>query len=169
MFTIACVLGAILLFTCFAKSWRNTHQTYSKYDWSVYWLVFCLICKFHWFWSSNHYLFWNRRVKILACSLKWSVTLFGKWYYNMLVNTCDRETPFVLRCMYSVVSELNITPIFPIHETHRRFLRDIQDVGNVDYCIITDHWSIDCITEKFICFIVKNWDQSLWQWWVLKL
>ena len=74
----------------------------------------------------------------------------------MLVNTCDRESPFVIRCMNSVVNELNITPIFPIHETHHCFLPDIQDVGNVDYCIITDHCSIDCITEKFICFIVKN-------------
>ena len=74
MFTIARVLCAILLSTCFVKSWRNTHQTHSEYDWSVYWLAFSLICKFHWFWRSNHYLFGNRRVKNLACSLKRSVS-----------------------------------------------------------------------------------------------
>ena len=50
------VLGAILLSTCFVKSWRITHQTHSEYDWSVYWLAFFLICKFHWFWRSNHFI-----------------------------------------------------------------------------------------------------------------
>ena len=37
----------ILLSTCFIKSVGNTHQTHTDYDWSVYWLAFCLICKFH--------------------------------------------------------------------------------------------------------------------------
>ena len=81
MFTIARVLGAILLSTCFVKSWRNTYRTHSEYDWSVYWLTFCLICKLHWFWRSNHYLFGNC-VKILAWSLKRSVTLFGSLSKN---------------------------------------------------------------------------------------
>ena len=57
MFTVARVLGAILLSTCFVKSWRNTHRTHSVYDWSLYWLTFCLMCKFHLFRRSNHYLF----------------------------------------------------------------------------------------------------------------
>ena len=58
---------------------RNTHRAHAEYDWSVYLLTFCLICKFHWFWRSNRNLFRDRRVKILACSLKRSVTLFEKW------------------------------------------------------------------------------------------
>ena len=66
-FIIACVLGAIWLSTWFLTIGQ------------CIWLSFCLICKFHWVWRSNRYLFWNRRVKILACSLKGSVPLFGKW------------------------------------------------------------------------------------------
>ena len=30
----------------FVKSFRNTHRTHTEYDWSVYWLAFCLICRF---------------------------------------------------------------------------------------------------------------------------
>ena len=68
-------LGTILLFTCFVKFLRNTHWTHTESDWSVYWLAFCSICKFHWFW----YLFRYRHMQILACSLKRSILLFGKW------------------------------------------------------------------------------------------
>ena len=78
---IAYVLCVTLLSTCFVKSERNTHRTHTEYVWSVYWLAFCLICKFHWFWRYNHYLFGHRRVKILACSLERSVRLLGKWYW----------------------------------------------------------------------------------------
>ena len=58
MFTIARVLGAIYISYCqraFVKSWRNTHRTHSKYNWSEYWLAFCLICKFHWFWKCENF------------------------------------------------------------------------------------------------------------------
>ena len=48
---------------------------------------FPVICKFHWFWRSNQYLFRNRRVKMIACSLKKSVTLFGKWKYVDIANS----------------------------------------------------------------------------------
>ena len=53
-----------LLSTSFVKSVGNTHRTHTDYDWSVFWVVFCLICKLHWCWRSNRYLFRNRRVKI---------------------------------------------------------------------------------------------------------
>ena len=50
MFTIARVLGPILLSTFFfVKSLRNiysTHRTHSEYDWSVYWLAFRLYANF---------------------------------------------------------------------------------------------------------------------------
>ena len=39
MFIFACVLGAILLSTCFVKSLRNTHRTHTNYYWLVYWLA----------------------------------------------------------------------------------------------------------------------------------
>ena len=64
---------------CFCKSLRNTHQTHTEYDWSVYCLTFCLICKFHWVRRSNQHLNRNGRVKILDCLLKRSVKLFEKW------------------------------------------------------------------------------------------
>ena len=69
-----------LLFLVFRRYFivGNTHRTHTDYDWSVYWLTFCLICKFHYFWISNRYLFRIRRVKIYACSLKRSVTLL-RW------------------------------------------------------------------------------------------
>ena len=40
MFIIPCVLGAILLSTCFVKWVRNIYQMHAEYDWSVYiWYV----------------------------------------------------------------------------------------------------------------------------------
>ena len=49
MFTVARVLGAILLSTCFEKSLRNTHRTQTECDWSVYWLAFHLYANFIYF------------------------------------------------------------------------------------------------------------------------
>ena len=77
--TVDSILSVILLSTCFVKSVRKTHRTHAEYNWSVYLLACCLICKFHWFWRSNRYLFRDHRVKILACSMKRSVILFVKW------------------------------------------------------------------------------------------
>ena len=77
--------GAVRLSTCFVKYW-----THNEYDWSVYCLVFCLICKFHWIWGSNRYQYGNRR--ILDSSLKENVTLLGKWYLYVPCKTliCGR-------------------------------------------------------------------------------
>ena len=56
-----CLLNqSVCLFT------TKPYSTHTKYDWLVYWLAFCLICKVHWFWRPNQYLFRNRRVKVLA-------------------------------------------------------------------------------------------------------
>ena len=93
VFIIPRVLGAILLSTCFVKSVRNTHRTHAEYDWSVYLLAFCLICKFHLFWRSNRCMFRKRRMKILACSLKRSVTLLEN----------DSTCFYDLRCRSRVV------------------------------------------------------------------
>ena len=66
-FTIAPVIGAILLSSRFIKSVRNTHRAHAEYDWSVYVLATCVLCKFQSFWKSNPYLFRNGRVKIVSC------------------------------------------------------------------------------------------------------
>ena len=68
-------LGPILLSTCFVKSFK-------KYPQNAHWtrLVNVLVAfLFDMQISLILKMLRNRRVKTLACSLKWVVMLFGKW------------------------------------------------------------------------------------------
>ena len=88
--------------TCFVKSLRNTHWTHTEYDWSVYWLAFYLICKFHRVWRSIRKMYRNCRVKILASSLKRTVRLFGRKDSNLAEHEENNAFVYTINVGYLV-------------------------------------------------------------------
>ena len=70
-----CLIEVCVLFT------TKLYSTHTKMGLVIvlFGLCLCLIFKFHWDWRPNRCLYYDRRVKIWFCSLKRSVTLFGKW------------------------------------------------------------------------------------------
>ena len=86
----------------FVKSLRNTHWTHTEYDWSVYWLAFYLICKFHRVWRSIRKMYRNCRVKILASSLKRTVRLFGRKDSNLAEHEENNAFVYTINVGYLV-------------------------------------------------------------------